>query len=333
MKRHYNIPVFLPELACPNQCVFCNQSHISGQKTIPLPTDITAIVEKYLQTISSGNDIQIAFFGGSFTGLPIALQQKYLQAAAPFIASGKVTGIRLSTRPDYITSDILEILARYNVQDIELGAQSFDESVLKQSQRGHTVQHIEDASKRIIDAGFSLGLQMMIGLPGDTLEKSMHTAQRIVELGAHSTRIYPTLVIANTELAERYKRGEYIPLSLDEAIVWTKSIYTYFEDNTVQVLRTGLHPTEEFDSHTTLLAGPYHRSFKELVMTAIWHDIYTKTLPKRRGKLTIRVPESQINYAVGYQQRNRTNLKEIYGWICIEADKRLQAYECTYSYS
>lgn len=196
MLKHYTIPIFIPELACPHQCVFCDQRKISGQQEIPNIDDINKKIKAYLKTIPEKRSrVEIGFFGGSFTGLPMDQQEMYLKAAAEFVKGRRVEGIRLSTRPDYINREILDLLKKNKVITIELGAQSMDPGVLAKSGRGHSVEDIEKASKMIIDDGFELGLQMMIGLPGDTLEKAKHTAKKIVELGARNTRIYPTLVI------------------------------------------------------------------------------------------------------------------------------------------
>jgi len=331
--KHSNIPIFLPELACPHRCVFCNQSLISGQNIIPSYDEVIQIIERNIQTIPKGNTIQIAFFGGSFTGIDPKIQEEYLQLVQPYLASGVVSSIRISTRPDYIDETILDMLIAYGVCDIELGAQSIDEDVLHASGRGHTVDAVYRASKLILSKKLRLGLQMMIGLPGDSFEKSLHTAKTIITLGAHSTRIYPTLVIKDTPLALQYERGSYSPLSLDEAIDWTKALYLLFEKHHVTVLRTGLHPNDDFNAHKNLLAGPYHPSFKELVLSRIWFDIFEKSLPKEKGKLHVYVSEEQINHAVGYNSTNKNMLKETYGWIKFQIDTSLQNYEFRYSYN
>lgn len=332
-KRHSNIPIFLPELACPHRCVFCNQSHISGQKSIPSFSDVTETIEQHLQTIPQDTDIQIAFFGGSFTGLPISIQEDYLKIVQPYLIKKRISGIRISTRPDYITNEILDMLIGFGVKEIELGAQSTNDDVLQASGRGHSSDEITKASKLILSKNIRLGLQMMIGLPGDTIEKSLQTAKTIISLGAHSTRIYPTLVIKDTHLATLFTQGLYTPLSIEEAISWTKELYLLFEQNNVTILRTGLHPNEEFNSKEILLAGPYHPSFKELVLTRIWFDIFEKHLPNIKGKLKISVCEDQINYAVGYNSSNKKMLKEKYGWIQFQIDNSLKNYEFCHSYN
>jgi len=325
--RHANIPIFLPELACPHRCVFCNQSRISGRQTIPSASDVAGIVDRHLATITRGTSVQVAFFGGSFTGLPPGVQEEYLASVQPYLRSGAVSGIRISTRPDYITGEILEMLETYGVEEIELGAQSFDDEVLKAAGRGHTSRDITEAARLILSRKIRLGLQMMIGLPGDTAEKSMQTARAIVAAGAHSTRIYPTLVIKDTALARLHEQGAYVPLSLDEAVSWTKDLYRYFVQNSVTVLRTGLHPNEDFNNGESLLAGPYHPSFKELVLSAIWLDIFRQQLPASEGKLTIFVNPLQVNHAVGFGSANLNELKNAHGWVQIKADASLHDHE------
>ena len=325
--RYYNIPIFIPELACPHRCVFCNQNRISGATDIPSPGEVPGIVETKLQYMAPDSHINIAFFGGSFTGIPTEQQQEYLQAAQRFIESGRVQGIRISTRPDYIDTEILEMLKTYKVTCVELGAQSFDSEVLQRSERGHTAEDIIRASQLIKEYDIELGLQMMIGLPGDTRAKAIMTARQIIGCKASNTRIYPALVIRDTPMEQLYNAGEYTPLTLEEAIDWTKDILPVFESNGVQVLRVGLHPSEELISETSLVAGPFHVSFKELVLSAIWRDRFDEGLPQKPGKLTVRVAQSQLSNAVGYHSSNKNYLKEKYGWIQIKADPSLEKYE------
>ena len=276
--RHYTIPIFIPELACPNRCLFCNQRNISGSSSQPSAEEVVAEIEKRLSTISPGNEVEIGFFGGNFTGIELVLQEYYLSIASPYVNQGKVSGIRVSTRPDYINHDSIKLLKKYAVSTVELGAQSLDEEVLAKTGRGHSVQHVIDASGMIRDAGLNLGLQMMIGLPGDSFEKSIHTAKEIVRLGASSTRIYPTLVIRETELETLFKLGKYAALSLEQAIDWTKEIVKIFETNHVRILRIGLHPSEGLLTGENLVAGPFHVAFGEMVRSALWKDAFIRFL-------------------------------------------------------
>ena len=312
MPKHYTIPIFIPELACPFQCVFCNQEKISGHQNIPDESEIRQTITEHLKSFKQKErTVEIGFFGGSYTGIPIKEQKHYLGIVKPFIESGEVNGIRLSTRPDYISKEILDILKKFRVTTIELGAQSMDDEVLEKSHRGHTSKQTEQASEMILDNGFELGLQMMIGLPGDTLEKSIFTAKKIIELGASNTRIYPALVIKGTAMHKWYDDGKYIPLSLEEAINRTKQILPLFEAAGVKVLRVGLHPSEGLLLGHELVAGPFHQSFKELVLTEIWHDQLKPLLNKDEGKnLIIYVPEKERNYAIGYGAKNKKMLLE-----------------------
>lgn len=306
---HCNIPIFIPQLACPHACIFCNQKYISGQQKAPSMLEVKETIETYLSTLSRDDEVELAFFGGSFTGISMEMQNKYLQLVQPYIKEGRIGSIRLSTRPDYINTEILDNLKKYNVKDIELGAQSLDDEVLQLSERGHSVEDVYKASELIKSYGFNLGLQMMIGLPLDTKQKSIHTAKTIVSLGAKTTRIYPTLVIEHTKLARLYKENEYKPLTLTEAIDWTKDIYKVFLNSNIKVLRVGLHPSKDIVSGEGFLAGPFHISFFELVLTEIWKE-RLQSLIKPDTKEIILNPKD-VNHIVGYNSANKDLLKHI----------------------
>lgn len=325
MLKHYTIPIFIPELACPHQCVFCDQRKISGQDEVPDIEEVKTKIRAYLKTIPEKRSrVEIGFFGGSFTGLSPEKQEMYLKAAAEFVKGRRVEGIRLSTRPDYINEEILDLLKKNKVVTIELGAQSMDAGVLAKSGRGHTVEDTEKASKLIIDYGFELGLQMMIGLPGDSLEKAKYTAQRIVELGAKNTRIYPTLIIKGTQLEHMYESGSYNPMRLTEATLWSKDLYLYFEKNNIKVIKIGLHPSEELSPDHSLVAGPYHQSFRELVMTEIWKEhLFEKIEFQPEKAIMVYVPLEQLNYAVGYKSVNVKLLENHFNSVKIKSDVKL----------
>lgn len=305
--KHYTIPIFIPELACPFQCVFCNQRKITGTALIPEDSDILNTIDSHLSSFKEKNRrVEVGFFGGSFTGIEFEQQEHYLSLIQAYLKSGEVSAIRISTRPDYISPLILQLLKKYGVQSIELGAQSFADEVLKQSLRGHTVQQTAAASKAILSEKFKLGLQMMIGLPGDSLPKAIKTAKRIIELGAHTTRIYPAVVIKDTAMHTWYEQGKYKPLSLEEAVIWTKEILPLFENAGVKVLRVGLHPSEGLLNGDELVAGPFHPSFKELVLTEIWGDLFKPLMKEKKSKgLLIQVPKGALNAAIGYNARNK----------------------------
>ena len=333
--KHYTIPVFVPEKACPFQCIFCDQRKISGKIKIPSFEETKQIIENYLTTLSGKNAIiEIGFFGGNFTGIPLEEQEEYLKIASSYLNEEKINGIRLSTRPDYINVNVIRLLQKYNVTTVELGAQTFDEEVLKKSGRGHTASDIVKASKMIKEAGIELGLQMMIGLPGDSFEKSIYTANRIIELDAKNTRIYPTLVIKGTKLESLFRKGKYKPLSLDEAIKWTKEILLMFEKNNVEVIRTGLHPSEGLLSGEEIISGPFHISFKELVLTKIWEDLINDKISNNRNKnIVIDVHPKEINYAIGYNSANKKMLEQKFRKVKFTANPSINKRKLDVVYS
>ena len=327
-QKQYTIPVFIPQLACPHQCVFCNQRKISGTMKSPSMEEVQNIIDNHLRTFpDKEKHVEIGFFGGSFTGIPFDRQESYLQIADSYFKKGEVQGIRLSTRPDYIDLKVLLLLKAHHVTTIELGAQSLDEEVLRLSGRGHTVKDVEKASAMIKNEGFELGLQMMIGLPGDTVEKSVATAQRIVELGAGNTRIYPTLVIRETDLEKLYLENKYIPLTLSQAVDNVKRLIPVFESGNVQIIRIGLHPSEGLLNGNDMLAGPFHVSFRELVMTEIWNDIQQQLIINAgKGKnIVIHVSPAELNVAIGYGGKNRKMLQKHYRNVKYTPDSSLNA--------
>jgi len=323
--RHYTIPVFVPELACPNRCVFCNQRNISDTLCQPTDKEIHGIIENRIATIPEGSEVEIGFFGGNFTGIALTEQEHLLNIVQPYLRSGQVSFIRVSTRPDYIDQERLDLLKRNNVRTIELGVQSLDEEVLQLTGRGHSVEDVRKASRMILDNGFLLGLQMMIGLPGDTPEKSLQTASEIVQLGATSTRIYPTLVIKDTELETLYHQRKYVPLTIEDAVAWAKEVVLFFEFSGVKIIRLGLHPSEGLLQGHNLVAGPFHVSFAELVYTEIWNDLLKPlTETDMEANLSIAVAEGQVNAAVGYGGKNRDMLKRFVQCIKFHVDPGLE---------
>ena len=325
--KHFTIPIFIPGVACPHQCIFCDQKKISGRQKLPSAEKIKNIIEEHLKTISKENTlVEVGFFGGTFTGLSLKKQEEFLKAVAPFIDKGFVKSIRLSTRPDFINDEILELLKNNHVETIELGAQSLHDDILLACERGHTLDDVVKASKMVLDYGFHLGLQMMIGLPCDTLEKTKQTAEKIVELGADNTRIYPTLVVKGTKLEELFNNGEYTALPLDKAVKWTKELFNIFEKNNVNIIRVGLHPSEGLLNGDDLIAGPFHQSFRELVLTEIWNDFLLPLTKKYKDceKIIINVPEKEYNYAIGYNAKNKKMLKKYFKKVSFKRDKSLK---------
>lgn len=264
------IPIFVPHLGCPHDCVFCNQKSITGQQSAYNLQTVIRDIDAHLETMKDRRyPIEIAFFGGSFTGIPVHQQIELLDIARRYLDDGHIHGIRLSTRPDYIDEEILDRLIKFGVTTLELGVQSMDETVLGQSERGHTTHQVEAAVYLIKNTQLKLGLQMMIGLPGDTLEKSLRTAQRIVDLKPDFVRIYPTVVIADTELEKMYKTGSYEALTVEDAAVWLSEIMPVFTQCSIPIIRVGLQPTDTLTNGNSRVAGAYHPSMRQLAESKI----------------------------------------------------------------
>jgi histone acetyltransferase (RNA polymerase elongator complex component) len=322
--RHFTIPVFIPMEACPFQCIYCDQEKISGHHKAPDRTEILETIHSHLSTIPESSIVQVGFFGGTFTDLPLKMQEKYLRIVQPFIEKGHVQSIRLSTRPDFISDEILTLLKNHHVQTIELGAQSMDDEVLRQSGRGHKAEVTRKAARLIKDRGFRLGLQMMIGLPGDTPEKALFTANEFVKLRADDVRIYPTLVIKSTPLEKLFLNGKFAPLSLDDAVKQTAAIVPVFEQAGVNIIRIGLPPSDGLMDKTDLVAGPFHVSFKELVMTGIWNKkLQSIQNPDNFRELILKVAPAQLNFAVGYGGKNKAMLLKKFASVRFYADENL----------
>lgn len=323
--RHFTIPVFIPMEACPFQCIYCDQEKISGHHQPPDKTAIIQTINAHLSTIPNGSTIQVGFFGGTFTGLPIEIQEHYLRIIKPFIQNDRIKSIRLSTRPDFISDEILSLLKYHHVETIELGAQSLDDEVLRRSGRGHKAEVTRKAAGMIKDWGFRLGLQMMIGLPGDTPQKSLFTANEFVKLAADDVRIYPTLVIKSTPLEKLFLNGKFVPLSLNEAVNQTAAIVPVFEEAGVNIIRIGLHPSEGLMDKTDLVAGPFHVSFRELVMTEIWNGkLQTIQNPENFRELILKVAPGQLNFAVGHGGKNKAMLLQKFAKVRFCADQNLK---------
>ncbi len=326
--RHFTIPIFIPMEACPFRCIYCDQEKISGHAQVPDAAEIKESIEKHLATMPKSAEIEVGFFGGTFTGLPQEKQVALLETVQPFIQRGQVKSIRLSTRPDFIDDKILQVLKAHHVGTIELGAQSMDDEVLRQSGRGHKAVVTVAAAKMIKASGFRLGLQMMIGLPGDSAEKNRATAEAFVAMGAEDVRIYPCLIIKGTPLEKRYLDGKYQPLSLAEAVQITAQLFPIFEDAGIRIIRTGLHPSEGFLNGDELVAGPFHVSFKELVVTQLWNEILKQiTVNKNAEEITVSVAPGQTNAAIGYGAVNKKMLAANYKKVRFRQDASLQKRE------
>lgn len=325
VKQFYTIPIFIPELACPHRCVFCNQHSITSVLKTPTLDETQRIIEKYLSTIPENKTVDIGFLGGNFTGIPVKEQKAYLETAQPYLRAGKVSGIRISTRPDYISEETLSLLKSYGVSTIELGAQSMDETVLQKSGRGHASEDIREASTMIKTAGISLGLQMMTGLPGDTAGGAKNTAREIIGLGADNTRIYPTLVVKGTYLETLWREGKYHPQTMEETLDLLSELIPLFRESDVDILRVGLHPTEGFLSGEDLLAGPFHPSLKALALSRLWKKkLHQKTQNLKVNAIKIRVNPKDIPHAVGHQSENKKWLLTKFEEVGFEQDTKIK---------
>ena len=278
MSRHVNIPIFIPHEGCKNDCVFCDQRSITGVSG-RAQRDIRPEIDKALSTIEPDADVEIAFFGGSFTGIGIPLMTRLCDQAYEYVKRGRVRSVRLSTRPDYIDESILEILYARGVTDIELGIQSMSDEVLYASGRGHTANDTERACRLIKQYGFTLTGQMMIGLPKSDLESELLTAKKIVQMGADSARIYPTVVFYGTKLCRMAQNGEYEPLSLETAVKRSAAVYGVFRQSEVRVLRIGLHSSDELSDSSRVYAGPNHPALGELVLGEYFYGLLEKKIP------------------------------------------------------
>ncbi|WP_143314877.1 radical SAM protein [Clostridium sp. HBUAS56017] len=272
-KNYYIIPIFVPHEGCPHDCVFCNQDRITGVKDKVTADTVYNIVNEYLKTINRENStVEISFFGGTFTGIKEEKQRELLKVAKEYKDKGLIDKIRMSTRPDYIDDYILSYLKEYDVDIIELGVQSLDDSVLIAAGRGHTAAEVEKASKLIKKYGIVLGHQIMPGLPNDSFEKDIISVKKSIEMKPDICRIYPSLVIKDTPMEIMYNRGEYIPYSLEEAVEICKVLYKLYNDSHINVIRIGLQPTDDISEGKDVVAGPFHPAFRELVEGSILAD-------------------------------------------------------------
>ncbi len=327
-KRHFTIPVFIPMEACPFHCIYCDQVKISGHAKMPGFDEVKEIINKHLTTIPSDHSVvEVGFFGGTFTGLKKEIQENYLKVVFPFIQRGKISSVRISTRPDFIDQIVIDLLKKYSVKTIELGAQSMDDDVLQQTARGHTAEDVANAARLIKMNQLRLGLQMMIGLPGDSKEKSLLTASKFIELAADDVRIYPTLVIRGTWLEKLFQTGEYRPLSLGEAIVTTAGVIQMFEAAGTNIIRVGLHPSEGLINGESLVAGPFHNSFRELVNTRIWNNLLCPLCSSPANEITLTVAPREINFAVGFNKSNRKMLEASFQKVVFKTSDSLKNRE------
>jgi len=331
-KKQYVIPVFIPHLGCPNDCSFCNQKSISGKTKMPTKDEVITIIEEHLKNMKEDIEKEIAFFGGSFTGIDIETQKEYLEIANQYIRDKKIKGIRISTRPDYINKETLRMLKKYGVKTIELGVQSTNDYILKRCNRGHNFTDVKNASKLIKRYRFNLGHQMMVGLPESTKLDEIRAAKDLIKLKPKMVRIYPVLVIKGTKLEQELENEEYKPLTVMQAVERCKELLYLFNKKKIQVIRVGLQNTDEITDPNTkeseVVAGPYHPAFGQLVEDSIWYDNIVEKIKKINDKVKevkLKVNFKDMNNAIGHKKENIKKIKEIYDVdVIVEADSNVK---------
>lgn len=324
--KHNNISIFIPHQGCKHTCSFCNQNVIAGTQKQPTAEDVTEILSQAIDSIKNKADTEIAFFGGSFTAINQQYMCALLQAANAFVGQDKFAGIRISTRPDAIDDEILTLLKTYNVTSIELGAQSMCDDVLRLNERGHLAVDVIHASKLIQSYGFSLGLQMMVGLYGDSVEGGYFTASEIAKMKPDTVRIYPTVILKNTRLAALYLSGEYKPMPIEAAVLLCADLLLYFMEHEIKVIKLGLHASNDIE--TDMLGGIYHPAFKELCENQIYLKNATELLLKQNStNVNVYVKNGNIPKMVGQKKVNIEKLSKLGYRVKVIERKELKDYE------
>ena len=332
MKKQYIIPIFVPHLGCPNDCVFCNQKSISGQAKQVTKEDVKNIIEEHLKYIKKDSKVEVAFFGGSFTGIEEEKQEELLSVAYEYVKQKKIDSIRISTRPDYIDKKILKRLKKYKVKTIELGVQSANDYILKKAGRGHTFEDVVKASKLIKWYGFELGHQMMVGLPESTTVDEINTAKQLIKLKPKMVRIYPVLVIKNTKLEKDYNDGKYKPLTVTQAVEVCKELVKLFVKKHIEVIRIGLQPTDTItnpdNDKSEVVAGPFHPAFRQLVESGMWYDVIVEKIKQLNTKVkevVVTVNPADVNNVIGQRKDNINNLRDVYDVnLIVKADEKIK---------
>lgn len=345
MKKHAIIPIFIPHRGCPNDCVFCNQKKITARQDDVTPDAAREVIETWLSTLEPGRvenggsmeTIEVAFFGGSFTGLPIDEQSAFLAVAHEYKVNGRIDKIHLSTRPDYINEEILDNLKAYSVDVIELGVQSLSPAVLKAAGRGHDADCVYRASRLIKDYGFTLGIQLMVGLPGSDLEAEIYSAKETVNIAPQIARLYPTVILPETALFDMYKDGSYTPMTEDDAVVRTAAMYKLLDDAGIQIIRVGLKSSDIINAEEDGAAGDtFHPAFRQLVEGLIARDQIEDQLTQLKmlkqptsqnltGQCMFVSTEKSRNTLFGHKSANRKYFAQKYPELKIKYVTDVQA--------
>ena len=309
------IPIFIMYRGCPHRCIYCNEQITAGNHPDRITEDLfRIIVDKYLETMNwNSESIQIAFYGGNFTGIDKDYQTELLEMATSYVQDGPVDSIRISTRPDYIDPDRVKLLEQYSVSTVEIGAQSMVDEVLTLSGRGHTSDDVRNAVGILQNSGFETGIHLMVGLPGDTEDRFRYTVEEVIRLNPDTVRIHPTIVFRRTALAEMYADGNYEPLTMPDAVRLCKYALGKFEMARIPVIRLGLQTTSEMETTGSIVAGPYHPAFRSLVEGSIFLDMASYLLTSaqlREGAVTFRLHPKDISDFRGMKNHNIVTLKE-----------------------
>ena len=299
---HSNISIFVPHVGCPHMCAFCNQRTITGVQEIPHAENVKRVCTQAMAEISDYENTEIAFFGGSFTAIPRDYMLELLQSASEFVGQGKFKGIRISTRPDCIDDEVLELLKIHGVTAIELGAQSMQNKVLEANKRGHTTEDVYNASELIKGHGFELGLQMMVGLYQSDLQDELKTMESIIEIAPKTVRIYPVAVLKNTQLAKLYEAGEYKLMPFDKVVELCAEMLLKFYQAGIEVIRCGLHSSETVESD--VVAGYYHPAFREICLSRIYRNAILKLTEQGENEI-VYVSKSGVSPAIGHKKSNK----------------------------
>ncbi len=318
MKKHINIPIFIPHMGCPHNCIFCNQVKISGHSRPDFENIKNEIENALATTDPKKQEIQLAYFGGSFTGIDRDDLEYLLKLGKSYIDSGKIDSMRCSTRPDYINEDIIGLLKENGMKTVELGVQSCSDEVLRINERGHTSEQSERAAKLIVSSGMQFVGQMMIGLPGSDEEKEIATATRISEWGASASRIYPCVVLKNTKLAEMTKEGRYVPLTITEAAERSEKAFEVFLNHGVDVIRIGLQSTDNLTDGSDIAFGEYSETIGEMCLSIYFEKLLRKNVSREccKGKiLEVLVNPKRVSSVSGYRKVNKNRIIEEFSLI------------------
>lgn len=328
--KHSNISIFVPHAGCPHQCSFCNQKTISGQSYAPKAEDVHRICSQAMEEVRDKQNCEIAFFGGSFTAIDRNYMISLLDAAKFYLGENRFRGIRISTRPDFIDEEILDILKNYGVTAIELGAQSMINKVLEANERGHTAENVYKASALIREYGFELGLQMMVGLYKSSVSDERLTMERIIKIRPDTVRIYPVVVLKGTRLAELYEIGEYELMPFDTVVELCSEMLAEFDRQGINVIKCGLHASDGVEGD--MVAGFYHPAFKELCESMLFRKKMEKIIVCHNDSLlkafVFSVNSSCVSKALGHKKSNVEYFKKQNIDIKVVGDEEIPKYQC-----